>query len=344
MATDAPSADQAREDVLGPGILARPKARGQLDPELGHHAPSPTRIPPRGWWAVLKRVWRETTSDRMSMMAASCAFYAMLALFPSISVLISLYGLFFDPGAVEGQLEVVRGLLPAQAFDMVAQRVHDLITKGSTALSWGVVIGVLLALWSAMLGTKALIMSLNIAYEQHETRSFVRLNLIALMLTLGGILGVTVALSIIVGVPTVLRLDWLGPMAQLAIRIVSILLLIGFVVLGLAVLYRFGPARQEAKWRWITPGSLLAAVLWLVASLLFSFYVGNFGSYDATYGSLGAVVVVLMWFYISAFVVALGAELNAELELQTRRDTTTGPERPMGRRGAYVADHVAAVE
>jgi membrane protein len=341
MATDAPSPDQDREDVLGPGDLARPEVRRSLDPELGHDARSPTEIPRRAWWVVVKRVAAETVSDHMTTNAASCAFYAMLALFPAISVLISLYGLILDPLTVETQLHPLRDVLPPAAYDMVAQRVHDLAAKGNTALTWRAALGLLVALWSATAGTKALMMALNIAYEEKETRSFVRFNLVAIGLTLGGIVGVTLALSIIVGVPAALQLDELGPSTGLAVRVISFSLLLGFVVLGLAVLYRLCPAREEAKWRWVTPGSILAAVLWILVSLAFSFYVANFGSYDAAYGSLGAVVVVLLWFYLSAFVVMLGAELNAELELQTRRDTTTGPDRPMGKRGAYVADHVA---
>jgi membrane protein len=153
---------------------------------------------------------------------------------------------------------------------------------------------------------------------------------------------VILALTVIVGVPAALSFSWLGPLASIAVRVCSFGLLLGFVMLGLALLYRYGPSRAAAKWRWITPGSLLAAALWLAASLAFSFYVSNFGSYDAAYGTLGGVVVALLWFYISAYAVILGAELNAELELQTRRDTTTAPSRPMGERGAFVADHVAA--
>lgn len=342
MTASARSSEGERDDVRGPGELARPGARGVTDPSLGHHAHSPTQIPGRGWWAVLKRVWNETSSDEMTMLAAACAFYAMLALFPAISVLLSLYGLFLDPSHVETQLEPLRSVLPPAAYDLVAQRIHDLATSGSTALTWRAALGVLLALWSATAGTKALMRALNVAYEEEEHRGFVRFNLVAMGLTLGGIIGVSIALSIIVGVPAVLQLDVLGTFAGVAVQVVSFLLLLGFVILGLAVLYRLCPSRQGAKWRWITPGSTLAAVLWLLASAAFSFYVANFGSYDATYGSLGAVVVVLLWFYLSAFVVMLGAELNAELELQTTHDTTTGPERPIGQRGAYVADHVAS--
>lgn len=341
MATDAPSPDQDREDVLGPGELARPEARSELDPEIGHDAARPTEIPGRGWKAVLRRVLAETISDRMTMMAASCAFWALLALFPAISLLFSVWGLYLDPAAVDDQLAAVRDLLPPAAYELLAQRVQDLATQGSTTLSWRAGLSLLVAIWSATAGTKGLMMALNIAYEEQEKRSLLRYNLVAIGLTLGGILGVAVALSVIVGVPALLHLDALGPAASVAVRLVSFLLLLSAIVLGLAVLYRFGPSRRDAKWRWITPGSMLAAVLWLVASLLFSFYVANFASYDALYGSLGTVVVLLLWFYISALAVMLGAELNAELELQTRRDTTTGPDRPLGKRGAYVADHVA---
>jgi membrane protein len=194
-----------------------------------------------------------------------------------------------------------------------------------------------------MAGTKAMLTALNVAYEELEKRSFLRFNLEAFLFTLGGLFGVVLALTIIVGLPAVLNLVlwWLGPLMAVAIRAASFLLLLAFVMLALAVLYRYGPSRAEAEWHWVTPGSILAALLWFAASLLFSFYVSNFSSYDAAYGSLGAVIVALMWFYISAFAVMLGAELNAELELQTRRDTTTGPIKPMGERGAFVADHVA---
>jgi len=343
MTPDAPPAEAERADVVGPGQLPRPDTRTAqvAKRHYGREAAHPADIPPRGWWQVLRRVWAEALSDRLSIKAAGCAFYALLALFPAISVLISLYGLFLDPTSLEHQLEGARAMLPPAAYDLVAQRIHALAVKGATTLSWGVVLGVVLALWSASAGTKALIVSLNGAYEEREKRPFIRYQLTALLFTLCGVVGVVVALSVIVGLPTVLQLGWLGPMAQWAASALSYLLLLGFVVLGLSLLYRFAPSRREAHWRWVTPGSAVAAVLWLLASFLFSFYVANFASYDTTYGSLGAVVITLFWFFISAFVIMLGAELNAELELQTKRDTTAGPERPMGLRGAFVADHVA---
>lgn len=334
MPVGASPSEASRGDVAGAGGLAR-------DAGLGQEASTPGEIPPRGWWQVLGRVWRETISDQMSMAAASCAFYATLALFPAISVLISLYGLAFNPTALQYQLEVVRDVLPPAAYELVSQRLRDLVDKPATALSWGVALGLLVALWSASAGTRSLMVALNVAYEEEEKRGLIRYYLTALLFTLCGIVGVAVALGLIVGLPALLQLETLGPAGRAMARVVSYLVLLGSVVVGLALLYRYAPSRREAAWRWITPGSALAAILWLAASILFSLYVSWFGSYDATYGSLGAVAVLLLWFYLSALVVLLGAELNAELELQTRRDTTSGPERPMGRRGAFVADHVA---
>jgi membrane protein len=336
-----PDGDEAatpRDDVAGAGELPPPSPD---DVALGRLATAPEDIPPRGWRAVLRRVVREAISDEAGTAAGSCGFFAMLALFPALSVAISLYGLFADPVTVEGQIEAVRHVLPPSTYELIATRMHDLAAKGRTELSWGLVLGLVIALWSAMSGVKAIISALNVAYEEREKRSLLRLNLLALLFTLGGILGVLVALAVIVAVPALLAFTWLGPLAAFAVQACSFALLLAFVVLGLAILYRFGPSREEAKWRWITPGSLLAAGLWLLASLAFSFYVSRLAAYDVYYGTLGGVVVAMLWFYLSAYAVILGAELNAELELQTRRDTTTPPVRPMGQRGAFVADHVA---
>jgi membrane protein len=331
------SAATARSDIAD---RAEPDV-SERERSLGRHADRPGEIPARGWWSVLRRVWREAGSDNVSMSAASCGFFALLAIFPALSVLISLYGLVFDPVSVERQLEGVRDFVPPTAFEMIATRVHDLVTTTNSKLGWSLAFSVALALWSSSAATKAMMTALNVSYEETEKRGFITFNLVALVLTLCGILGMSLALSIIVGVPAVLQLAWLGPLGAVVLRLVSWALLAGFLMLGLAVLYRWGPSRERARWHWITPGSILVAVVWIAVSVLFSFYVANFSSYDVTYGSLGAVVAAMMWLYISAFVVLIGAELNAELELQTARDTTSGPPRPMGERGAFVADHVA---
>ncbi|NJM92193.1 MAG: YihY/virulence factor BrkB family protein [Rhodospirillaceae bacterium] len=219
-------------------------------------------------------------------------------------------------------------------------RLRDLTASSSAPLGWGLVIGLGVALWSATASTKAMLSALNICYRESEKRGIFHFQALSLAFTLAGIVGVIVALAIIVGVPAVVSFNWLGPLGQLALRLVSWTLLAGFIMVAMAALYRYGPSRREARWRWITPGSLLVAVLWLLSSAAFSFYVANFGAYNATYGSLGAAVVLALWFYITAFVVLLGALLNAELELQTAHDTTVAPVKPMGSRGAFVADHM----
>lgn len=321
---------------------ARPARKAAPDAGRDRWAARPAEIPWRGWRAVVRRVWDQVQKDNLSLIAAGCAFFALVALFPALSVTVSVYGLLLDPETAVGQLEAVRGLLPAEGYQLIDGRVREITGKGEARLGWGLALGLAVALWSSTASTKATMDALNICYREVEKRSFLRYQMVALAFTLSGIVGVILALSTIVGVPAVLSFNWLGPWAALALQLVSWTLLGAFIVVAMAVLYRFGPSRRAARWRWITPGSLLVAVLWLLCSAAFSFYVANFGAYDATYGSLGAAVVLALWFYISALVVLLGAELNAELELQTARDTTIAPVKPMGSRGAYVADHVAA--
>lgn len=306
----------------------------------GQHAESPTDIPARGWWEVLKRVMNETSKDNMSIIAAGCAFYALLALFPAITALLSIYGLVVDPGTVERQLGAIAGVVPQEAFTLIQNQAHQVASGGRTALGWSAALAIVLALYSASSGVKTLFEALNIAYEEEETRSFIRLNATALVFTLAAVVGLPIGLAVIVGVPAALHVLPLGPLTEWAIRIASWVILLALVVGGLSVVYRYGPARSPARWRWLTPGSLAAAVLWLLASVAFSYYAAHFGSYNQTYGALGGVIILLMWLWISAYVILLGAELNSELELQTERDTTTGQPAPMGGRGAYAADHV----
>ena len=308
---------------------------------LGRLADSPTDIPWRGWKRVMRRTWDEIISDRVALVAAGCAFYGTLALFPAISMLVSLYGLVFDPVTVEPQLATLQDLLPPAAFQLISERVHMLVSKPQGALTTGLLISTAVALWSSATGTKSIISALNLAYEERERRSFLRFQVTAFIMTLLALLGAVLGLGLLVALPPFLALlGFEGNVAAL-VRVASALLLVGFVLGSLSLLYRFGPCREAARWRWITPGSMLATILWVLASVLFSFYVGHLASYDATYGPLGAVVGVMMWFFVTVYVVLLGAELNAELELQTARDSTDGPPEPIGRRGAYVADHVA---
>jgi len=308
----------------------------------GRGADSPTAIPPRGWLEVLQRVWGEVGKDNMSIIAAGCAFYALLALFPAITALVAIYGLVADPAIIEQQISTLGAVMPKEAVDLLNVQAHAVAATGPTKLSWGAALALLLALYGATSGVKTLFEALNVAYEEDETRSFVRLNLTAFAFTVVAVIGVAVMIAMIVGLPTVLDYLPLGQLGEWLVRIGSWVLLFALVLLGLALLYRFGPSRAPASWRWLTPGSLLATTLWLAASVAFSLYVGKFAAYNQTYGTLGGVVVLLMWLYISAFVILLGAELNAEAELQTKEDTTTGPPAPMGSRQAYAADHTAA--
>jgi membrane protein len=323
------------------GLEAIAEVRAPEADLLGRRAESPVQIPWPGWKSVIRRTAREIISDRVSLVAAGCAFYATLALFPAISMLIFLYGLAFDPVTVEPQLQLMRELLPGSAFQLISDRVHQLVTQKQQTLGLGLLISTVITLWSAAAGTKSIIAALNMAYEEPERRSFVRFQLTALGMTLCAILGVALAVAILVFLPAAISFLGISAHTKSLVRFLSMAVLIGFVMVSLAIVYRFGPCRRTAKWHWVTPGSLVATVLWVIASVLFSLYVGHIASYDVTYGPLGAVVGVMMWFYVSAYAVMVGAELNSELELQTARDSTEGPPKPLGRRGAYVADHVA---
>ena len=215
------------------------------------------------------------------------------------------------------------------------------MSQETATLGFSLMISTIVALWSSATGTKAMLSALNMAYEEQERRSFLRFQATGLVMTLCGILGAVLALAILVFLPVAIEFVGLDAYAKVLLRIASFSILMLFVAISLALLYHFGPSRRSAKWHWITPGSSIATLLWLVASILFSLYVGHIASYDTSYGPLGAIAGVMMWFWVSAYAVLLGAELNAELELQTSEDTTTGPTKPPGQRGAFVADHVA---
>lgn len=312
---------------------------GEEAASLGRDADHPGQIPRRGWGRVAARVFHEAISDRIGLVAAGCAFYGLLALFPALSLLVSVYGLAFDPSAVERQVSLLDGVLPAPALELLGSMLQGLTSQNPQRLGVGALLALLFTLWTASAGTKALMSALNLAYEQVEQRSFVAFQLAALGFTLAAIAGMAAALACIVALPALLGA--FGIAEPFVVRAASLGAMLLAVLVGLSLLYRFGPARTPARWGWITPGSLLATLLWAAASILLSLYVQHFASLDATYGPLGAVVGLLLWFYGTAFVVLLGAELNAELELQTARDTTTGPSERMGSRGAFVADHVA---
>jgi membrane protein len=316
------------------------RSGGPVEPGRGRDAGGPRQIPRRGWTDVLARVRSEIGADNLSMISAGVAFYAILALFPAIAALISIYGLLFDPNQVQQQVQALSGLLPQQAMSIIEGQMQGVAARPAQALGIGVAVGILFALWSATKGTKSMITALNIVYEEDECRGFFKLNASAFLLTLCLILLAVFTLALIVVVPVVLGMIGLGAVGETLVQVLRWPILAAMVVFTLAVLYRYGPDRRKARWRWTSWGAAGATLLWLLASWLFSLYVTNFGNYGATYGSVGAVIVLLLWLYVSAFVVLLGAEVNAEMEHQTERDSTVDGDQPMGKRGARMADTV----
>ncbi len=306
----------------------------------GREAERPSEIPARGWFAVLKRVKAEVKDDNVSLLAAGVAFYAMLALFPAIIALVTIYGMVADPAEVESQVGEFAKSLPSGADQLITQQLENVVNAGQQALSIGLALSLLAVLWSVSSGVQGLVKSLNLIYDERETRGFVKLRGLSLLLTLGAIVVVVVALVLITVFPGVIEDLGLGQAGELAASIVRWVVLALLVLVALAVVYRFAPDRTNPRWRWLSWGAVVALVLWLLGSVGFSFYVDNFGKYNQTYGALAAVIILLLWLYLSAFAVLLGAEFNAETERQTARDTTTGPERPLGQRDAEVADTV----
>ena len=282
----------------------------------------------RAWTNTLKHTRREVKQDNLTIVAAGVAFFAVLAIFPALAALISIYGLVADPAAVEQQVASLRGVLPAEAADLIGRQLSRIASGSSQTLGWSLALSVLLGLWSANKGMKGLIQGLNIAYGEEDRRSWFKRTAIQLGLTLGAIIAAIVAIGMVVALPAVLSFLGLGGGARIGVEVARWVLLAALVVVGLGVVYRIGPARGALRpRRWITPGAVVATVLWLIGSVLFSIYVANFGSYAKTYGALAAVVILLIWFYLTAFVILLGAELDGESE-KTRRTMSTGAEAP----------------
>jgi membrane protein len=281
------------------------------------------------------------SEDRLLTEAAGITFYALLALFPALSALVSLYGLFADPADIAEHLALLSGVVPGGGMEIIEEQLQRVSAKGGGTLGFAAVIGLAVSLWSANAATKAVFDTLNLIYEEHEERSFFRRTAITLCFTLGAILFALLALAAVVLLPVVLGSFGFGPTIEIALRVLRWPLMLVAISLLLACLFRFGPSRDKARWRWVSWGGAFAAVAWLLGSAAFSFYVANFGNYNETYGSLGAVIGFMTWIWISTAIVLTGAELNAEMERQTESDTTEGPEQPMGTRGAAMADTVA---
>ena len=310
----------------------------------GREAETPKEIPSQGWKDILWRTYEEFGRDRVMSVAAGVTYYALLAIFPAIAALVSIYGLFADPVTIQEHLDLLSGVLPGGALDIIGEQVKRIASQGGGKLGFGFVLGLLISLWSANAGMKAVFDALNIVYGEGEKRSFVKLNLQSLAFTLGALFFILLAIVGIIVLPIILEFVGLGSGTEWLLALARWPVLLAGVVLGLAVLYRYGPSRDKAEWKWVTPGGVVAAVLWVAGSMLFSWYVSNFGSYNETYGSLGAVIGFMTWIWLSSVVVLLGAEINAEMEHQTATDTTVGARQPLGARGAQMADSIGAAK
>jgi membrane protein len=277
----------------------------------------------RSWSGIVSRTFQASTSDHVSLAAAGCAFYATLSLFPAISMLISVYGLVFDLGSVVPQLAVLRDLLPAPAFGLIEDRVIQLVAQPRAHLSVGLAIAFLVSVWGSASASKAVLSAMNVAYDTTERRPFFLFQLIGLAMTVCAVVSVVLAIGVLLVLPPLIQFSGLSAIGAALIQIASLGLVIGFFALGLALLYARGPSRTPTPEMRILPGTALATVLWLVCSYLLSLYVSKLANFDATYGSIGAVVGIMLWFYVSAYAVILGAELNAQLELPEPADDVT---------------------
>ncbi|GJD97002.1 YihY/virulence factor BrkB family protein [Methylobacterium iners] len=311
------------------------------EPERGRAATGPTEITAPGWKDIAYRIYLEFNKDRVLSVAGGVTFFTLLSLFPAIAALVSCYGLIADVGVINEHLASLQGVLPSGAVEVIGEQVKRIAAKGTGSLGLTFFTSLLLSLWSANAAMKAIFDALNVVYEEEEKRSFLMLNLRSLTFTVGALVFIILALIGIVVLPLVFNFVGLSDSAWL-IALLRWPALLVVLLGGLALLYRYGPSRERARWRWVGTGSVVAGLLWLVASILFSWYVASFGDYNETYGSLGAVIGFMTWIWISATIVLLGGEINAEMEHQTARDTTTGPEEPLGHREARMADTVGA--
>lgn len=305
----------------------------------GNTATRPLAIPARGWGQIVSRVvFTQLSRDHVGLVAAGVAFYGLLALFPAITALVGFAGLLIDPGRIAGQIEALSSTLPTQAAEILRNQATDVAGAQDESLTLVALSGLAIAVFSASKGVGSLIEGLNVAYDEKETRGFIRLTALRLVLTLVMIAGLAIGLGAAIGLPAVLAIVDLGPFTEALIGAARWAVLLLLASAGIGILYRFGPDRRAARWRWLAPGSILACLLWLGATVAFAVYVENFGSYNESFGALAGVIILLMWLWISAYILLLGAEINAEAEQQTRHDTTVGPGMPMGVRGAVKAD------
>lgn len=343
--------------LVGLGGGARPRARKppagaapeKLNAEMaavlheetdrGRNAGSPAEIPAKGWKDILLRVYREFDDDHVMTVAAGVSFYALLSLFPAIAALVSIYGLYADPGTIQSQLDKARWFLPYGAADLIGDYLKRVTARSNQTLGWTFVIGLAISLWTANAGVKGLFDALNVVNDEREKRSFLRLNAISLLFTLGTLALLLLSMGALVVLPIVLRFLGLAERSETIISLARWPILMLVIAGALALLFRFGPSRRKAQWQWISVGSVVATLGCVAVSAVFSWYV-SLANYSEAYGPIGAVLGFMTWLWLSVMVVLIGAEINAEMEHQTARDSTTGPEKPLGTRGATMADTI----
>lgn len=312
------------------------------NPPVGRGAKSPLGIPRRGWWQIAQRVFNAVMEDRVLAVAAGMTFFLLLAFVPAITAFVSIYGLFADRATVNNHVSLLEQMLPADSLSVIADQVTRISSTDSTTMTFASIFSLLVAMWSATGGVKAMIEALNVAYNEREDRSFVMLTVLATLMMFAGVALILTLIGVVAVLPAVLSFLHIqtgeGPTAALLIRWPILFI----VMMGtLAGLYRYGPSRKAARWRWISPGAVFASVALVIFSMLFSVYASNFANFNETYGSLGALMGLLTWLWLSSVIVLVGAEINSETEKQTNHDSTIGPDKPMGKRDAHSADVVA---
>jgi membrane protein len=316
-----------------------PRHRSTLEERHpGAYADRPGHIPPRGWWQVVRRGFGEFSSDQMSLIAAGVAFMAFLSLVPALIAAILLYGLIVDPAQVERQVNALTGVLPTSAQQLLRQQLESLVAQNHKSLGIGFALSLLVSLWSASGGVGNLVQAVNDAYDEVETRSWIKRKLLALVLTVGAIVVFALTASLVAVFPAVAAAVHPPATVRIGLEAARWLVVLAVLAVALAVLYRVAPNRKSPRLRWVSVGAAVATVVWIVVSVGFSVYVNEFSTYDKTYGSLAGVVVLLLWIWLSLCAVLLGAEINAESEKQTVRDTTVGEPVPQGQREALKAD------
>lgn len=322
--------------LTGMKDMSMPKDRGR-------DANRPSGIPLRGWWDILKRVAFRVMPSQLGLIAAGVAFYALLAVFPAIAALLSLAGLFTDPGDVVFQLESFTNIMPEEAANIILNQANAVAGTSDEGLSLTFFISVGFAIYLSTRATTSLIHGLNVAYDETEKRGIIRFNFLKFWLTAVLLLGAVLLVLLLVGLPAALAFIPLDLSTEYILRASRWAVVALVFMVGLAALYRWGPSRRNAKWRWLTPGAAVAGIFFFLGSYGFAIYVANFANYNETFGSLGGVIVLLTWLWLSSFIILLGALLDAEIEAQTARDSTIGPDRPMGERGAVKADELGEI-